>query len=77
MTTFFHDMIHDCVEDYIDNLLVKSRKNEGHLEHLRRVFERCQEYDIRINLLKCAFEVITGKFLGFIIDDGVSKSRLS
>ena len=68
MTVIFHDMIHDFVEDYVDDLVVKSKKKEDHLKHLRKVFERCRKYELKMNPLKCAFGVAEGKFLGFSIN---------
>ena len=61
-------MIHDFVEDYVDELVVKSKKKEDHLKHLKQVFERCRKYELKMNPLKCAFGVAKGKFLGFSVD---------
>ncbi|XP_075074360.1 uncharacterized protein LOC142161965 [Nicotiana tabacum] len=46
---------------------VKSRKKDYHLHDLRMVFERLRRYQLRMNPLKCAFGVTSGKFLGFIV----------
>ena len=67
MTAMFHDMIHQEIEDYVDDIVVKSKRREDHLEVLRRVFERCRLYKLKMNPLKCAFGVSTGKFLGFLV----------
>jgi hypothetical protein len=67
MTAMFHDMIHQKIEDYVDDIVVKSKRREDHLEVLRRVFERCRLYKLKINPPKCAFEVSAGKFLGFLV----------
>ena len=34
---------------------------------MRRVFERCKAFKLRMNPLKCAFGVSSGKFLGFLV----------
>jgi len=34
---------------------------------LRKVFERCRAFKLRMNPLKCAFGVSSGKFLGFLV----------
>ena len=34
---------------------------------LRKVFERCRAFKLRINPLKCAFGVSFEKFLGFLV----------
>ena len=67
MTTIFHDMMHQEIEDYVDDVVVKSKTSEGHLETLRKVLERCRVYKLRMTLLKCAFGVSTRKFLGFLV----------
>jgi hypothetical protein len=67
MTTIFHDMMHREIEDYVDDVVVKSKTREGHLETLRKVLERCRVFKLRMNPLKCAFGVSTGKFLGFLV----------
>ena len=72
MTVIFHDMIHNYVEGYVDDLVVKSKERKDHLDHLNKVFERCREYELKMNPLKCTFGVTKGKFLGFSIDkDGI------
>ncbi|XP_028066802.1 uncharacterized protein K02A2.6-like [Camellia sinensis] len=65
MTVIFHDMIHHEVQDYVDDLVVKSKKEEDHLRDLEKVFKRCQKFRMRMNPLKCAFGVTAGKFLEF------------
>jgi hypothetical protein len=67
MTAMFHDMMHKEIEDYVDDIVVKSKKREDHLETLRKVFDRCRLYKLKMNPLKCAFGVSAGKFLGFLV----------
>ncbi|KAL0434199.1 UNVERIFIED_CONTAM: hypothetical protein Slati_2754200 [Sesamum latifolium] len=40
---------------------------QDHLQDRRKIFERLKRYQLKINLLKCAFGVTSGKFLGFIV----------
>ena len=67
MTAIFHDMMHQELEDYVDDIVVKSRKREEHFHVLRKVFERCKAFKLRMNPLKGAFGVSFGKFLGFLV----------
>ena len=67
MTAIFHDMMHQELEDYVDDIVVKSKKIGEHFYVLRKVFERCRAFKLRMNPLKCAFEVSSGKFLGFLV----------
>ena len=67
MQRIFYDMLHKHVECYVDDLVVKSKKICDHLEYLKLVLDRFRKYQLRINSLKCAFGVTSGKFLGFIV----------
>ena len=67
MTAIFHDMMHQELEDYVDDIVVKSRRREEHFHVMRKVFERCRTFKLRMNPLKCAFGVSSGKFLGFLV----------
>ena len=52
----------------MDDIVVKSKKREEHFYVLRKVFERCRAFKLRMNPLNCAFGVSSGKFLGFLVD---------
>ncbi|RVW85801.1 Retrovirus-related Pol polyprotein from transposon 17.6 [Vitis vinifera] len=67
MQKIFDDMLHKNVECFVDDLVVKSRKREDHLRDLCMVFDRLRRYQLKMNPLKCAFGVTSGKFLGFIV----------
>ncbi|WP_375681134.1 reverse transcriptase domain-containing protein, partial [Bartonella sp. CB14SXKL] len=55
-------------EFYVDDLVVKSRKEIDHFKDLKMVFERCRKYQLRMNPMKCVFGVTRGKFLGFVVN---------
>ncbi|GLU16821.1 hypothetical protein SLE2022_332350 [Rubroshorea leprosula] len=67
MQMIFSDMLHKVVECYVDDLVVKSKRRDDHLNDLKVVFERLRKYQLKMNPLKCAFSVSSGKFLGFIV----------
>ncbi|XP_020681914.1 uncharacterized protein LOC110099169 [Dendrobium catenatum] len=67
MTHIFDDLIHQKVECYVKDLVVKSMDQRNHLEDLRIVFERIRKFDLKMNPLKCAFGVSSSKFLGYVI----------
>ena len=52
---------------YIDNMVVKSRENQRHVEDLTEVFEILRQHKLRLNANKCAFSVGAGKFLWYMI----------
>ncbi|XP_049356393.1 uncharacterized protein LOC125821006 [Solanum verrucosum] len=67
MQNIFDNILHKNVECYVDDLVVKSRKKCDHLQDLRMVFDLLRRYQLRMNPLKYAFGVTSGKFLGFIV----------
>ena len=64
-----HDMMHNKVEVYVDDAIVKSKDKESHTINLRKFFKRIKEYRLRLNPQKCTFRVITGNLLGFLLSD--------
>ena len=68
-TTLLHDMMHNEVEVYVDDMLVKSKDRESHIINLRKFFKRIKEYKLRLNPQKCIFGVTTRKLLGFVVSD--------
>ncbi|XP_057793051.1 uncharacterized protein LOC131009656 [Salvia miltiorrhiza] len=67
MQKIFDDILHKNIECYVDDVVMKSRRRNDHLQDLRIVFERLRKYQLKMNPLKCAFGVKSGKFLGFIV----------
>ena len=67
MIAIFHDMMHRELKDYVDDIVLKLKKRKEHVQVLRRVFERCRAFKLRMNPLKCAYEVSSRKFLGFLV----------
>ena len=55
------------VQVYVDDMLVKSRREEDHLEDLKETFDTLHSYNMKLNPGKCAFGVTVGKFLGFMV----------
>ena len=52
---------------YMDDMLVKSRREEDHLADLKETFDTLRSFNMKLNPGKCAFGVTTGKFLGFMV----------
>ncbi|TYK28245.1 ty3-gypsy retrotransposon protein [Cucumis melo var. makuwa] len=55
MQKVFDDMLHKYVECYVDDLVVKSKRQQDHLKDLKVVFDRLRKYQLRMNPLKCMF----------------------
>ena len=68
-TTFFYEMMHQDVEVYVDDMIVKSRDRSDHLVALERFFERIRQFRLRLNPKKCTFGVTSGKLLGYMVNE--------
>ena len=55
------------MEVYIDDIVIKSKTRVEHIQHLEEAFSLMRKYNMKLNVLKCAFGVNTGKFLGFLV----------
>ena len=55
------------MEVYVDDMLVKSKEEEDHLDDLKETFNTLRQYSMKLNPSKCAFGVSSGKFLSFIV----------
>ena len=64
----FQKQIGTTMEVYIDDMLVKSTTAELHIAHLSEEFQILRNYNMKLNIAKCAFGVSAGKFLGFIVN---------
>ena len=63
----FANQIRRNVQVYVDNMLVKSRREDNHPEDLKEIFDTLRSYNMKLNSSMCAFEVTAGKFLGFMV----------
>ena len=66
MTLIFHDLI-SIIEVLLDDLAAHSQLRVCHPYHLRLLFERWSQYQVRLNPHKCIFCVKSGHLLGFIV----------
>ena len=48
-------------------MLVKSLDEGKHLDNLQETFDTLKRYSMKLNPSKCAFEVSSGKFIGFMV----------
>ena len=64
------------MEDYVDDMMVKSMNMAHHIDDIQETFTTLWEYNIRLNPSKYAFRVSSGKFLGFIVSQRRIESNL-
>ncbi|XP_062167005.1 uncharacterized protein LOC133873301 [Alnus glutinosa] len=63
----FRSQIGRNVEVYVDDMQVKSIQAAKHIEDLRETFQTLRKYKVKLNPMKCAFRVSSGKFLEFMV----------
>ena len=54
---------------YLDDIIVFSKIDPDHLQHLRKVFLMCRKFGISLNPKKSHFAMEEGKLLGHIISE--------
>ena len=67
MNKMFTHQIGRNVQVYVDDMLVKSLRENDHLDDLQETFNTLRSYNMKLNPSKCVFRVIVGKFLGFMV----------
>ena len=67
MNKMFANQIERNVQVYVEDMLVKSRREEDHLKDLEETSGTLHSYNMKLNPSKCAFRVTAGKFLGFMV----------
>ena len=67
MNIIFNDRIGKFMEIYIDDVVVKSQTFDDHIDYLKQTLQRMRKYNLKMNVLKCAFGVSNGNFLGFLV----------
>ncbi|KAG1040602.1 hypothetical protein G6F43_012261 [Rhizopus delemar] len=73
MTNLLGDYLGRFVMVFIDDVIVFSRNQAEHKEHLRCIFERCHEANLRLKFKKCSFGSPSVEYLGHTISaQGVS-----
>ena len=69
MNKMFTHQIRRNVQVYVDDMLVKSLRENDHIDDLRETFDTFRSYNMKLNPSKCMFEVTAGKFLGFMVSE--------
>ena len=67
MNKMFTHQIWGNVQVYVDDMLVKSMRENDHLNDLQETFDTLQSYNMKLNPSKCVLGITTGKFLGFMV----------
>jgi hypothetical protein len=66
-TRVLHSQIGRNVLTYVDDIIVKSMKQENHIADLQDTFANFRQVGLKLNPEKCVFRVKKGKFLGCLV----------
>jgi hypothetical protein len=62
-----HSQIGRNVLTFVDDIIVKSTKQENHIADLQETFANFKQAGLKLNPEKCVFGVKKGKFLGCLV----------
>jgi RNase H-like domain found in reverse transcriptase/Reverse transcriptase (RNA-dependent DNA polymerase) len=72
MNEIFMEYLDDFMAVYLDDIIIYSKNWEEHLEHIKKVFEKLREANLKMKLKKCEFAMRNIKFLGHVVgNDGL------
>ena len=72
---YFQRLINEVLTDcnfamgYLDDIIIFSRNEEEHLQHLEEIFERLRKAGLKLKLQKCSFFKKHIQYLGHLISD--------
>ena len=67
MNKMFAHQLGRNVQVYVNDMLVKTERENDHLCDLQETFNTLRSYNMKLNPSKCVFGVTAGKFLGFMV----------
>ena len=70
MNQVFHDVLDDYACVYMDDILIYSETAELHESHLRDVFSRLREHELKCKRAKCEFGMTEVEYLGHVVGNG-------
>jgi hypothetical protein len=63
----FGELIGCIIEEYVDDIVVKSKNTGDLVFDLTEVFAKLRQHGVKLNLEKCVFGVPRGMLLGFVV----------
>ncbi|XP_076897377.1 uncharacterized protein LOC143550648 [Bidens hawaiensis] len=75
MDQAFKDQIGRNLEEYMDDLVIKSIEEDQMLRDIEETFKTLRSVNMKLNPAKCSFGMEEGKFLGVIVTDAGFKSN--
>ncbi|QRW17570.1 Retrotransposable element Tf2 protein [Rhizoctonia solani] len=77
MNNLFKDLLDVCIIIYLDDILIYSKDDTSHTQHVHEVLRRLMENQLFCKASKCTFHVTSVEYLGIIVlDKGFSLDKL-
>ncbi|KAF8695026.1 hypothetical protein RHS03_08106, partial [Rhizoctonia solani] len=77
MNKLFKDLLDVCVIIYLDDILIYSKTDANHTQHVHEVLQQLLENQLFCKASKCTFHVTSVEYLGIVVlDKGFSLDRL-
>ncbi|KAF8761144.1 hypothetical protein RHS01_00185 [Rhizoctonia solani] len=77
MNNLFKDLLDVCVIIYLDDILIYSKDDASHTQHVHKVLRRLMDNQLFCKASKCTFHVTSVEYLGIIVlDKGFSLDKL-
>ncbi|QRW26426.1 Retrotransposable element Tf2 protein [Rhizoctonia solani] len=77
MNKLFKDLLDVCVIIYLDDILIYSKDDTTHTQHVHEVLQRLLDNQLFCKASKCTFHVTSVEYLGIIVlDKGFSLDKL-
>ncbi|KAF8737683.1 hypothetical protein RHS02_06087, partial [Rhizoctonia solani] len=77
MNKLFKDLLDVCVIIYLDDILIYSKDDALHTQHVHKVLRRLMENQLFCKASKCTFHVTSVEYLGIVVlDKGFSLDKL-
>ena len=75
MNNVLRPFLNDFVVVYFDDIIIFSRNEAEHWEHVKKVLKKLQEARINLKVKKCEFKVRETEFLGHVINGTTMKMQ--
>jgi hypothetical protein len=69
MRCVFGELIGRIIEEYVDDIVVKSKKTGDLVPNLTEVFAKLRQHGVKLNPEKCVFWVPRGMLLSFVVSE--------
>ncbi|QRW25857.1 Retrotransposable element Tf2 protein [Rhizoctonia solani] len=77
MNKLFKDLLDVCIIIYLDDILIYSKDDASHTQHVHKVLQRLMENQLFCKASKCTFHITLVEYLGIIVlDKGFSLDKL-